>query len=435
MPDDAADLGLIEDDGGTEVAEESGGVEEEITEGEEAGDGETPEGEELGGEREGEEGEEPPPGRALPTQLRKALREFTAANPEFAKRHPQLERQLTAAMFKASQADKLGGLQTLRNAAELLETHGGEEGIREMAEEVEASRMMEEGFQAGDPVLIDTWSKEYPDGFKALVGPAIEKLEALDLPAHDRALSGPMYKTLDRCGVIGTVADLEAAIAGEKFEEIQRHFGALKQFLLDLRQFATKAKAPDPLKGEREKLEQERGEIQTERQKTFYGGVRTNVNTQVMQYTNKLLRQELAGKKLRVETANRVRKQINEDLATAVNTAPGYADKYKAIMATGDHNRATQFIVANARQRLPQVVKRVLRDFNLGGGQRLAGGGGPPRRVAAGGGRPSGTGSSTVAGRPKTAEVDFTRTDKARYLASLSGHGEAWLRNGKRAKW
>lgn len=336
-------------------------------------------------------------------------------------------------MFKAGQADKLGGLQTLRSAAELLETHGGAEGIREMAEEVEASRMMEEGFQNGDPLLVDTWSKEYPDGFKALVGPAIEKLEALDLAAHDRALSGPMYKTLDRCGVIATCADLETAIAGERMEDIQRQFGALKEFLINLRNFASKAKAPDPLKGDREKLQQERAEIQTEKQKTFYGGVRTNVNTQVMAYTNKLLRQELAGKRLRVETANRVRKQINEDLAAAVNTAPGYQDKYKAIMGTGDHNRAVQFIVANARQRLPMVIKRVLRDFNLGS-QRPAGGG-PPRRVA-GGGTNRGSGS-TVTGRPKTADVDFTKTDKARYLASLGQgqHGQAWLRNGKQARW
>lgn len=429
MPDEAADLGLIEDEGGTEGGEELGGDEEETPETETETEGEG-EGEEH--EPGPDEEEEPPAGRALPTQLRKAIREFTASNPEFAKRFPKLERQLTAAMFKADQADKLGGVQTLRTAAELLETHGGPEGIREMAEEVEASRMMEEGFQQGDPVLVDTWSKEYPDGFKALVGPAIEKLEALDMAAHDRAISGPMYKTLDRCGVISTVNALETAIAGERLDEIQAQFGALKQFLMDLRAFATKAKAPDPLKGERDKLEQERTEIQTERQKTFYGGVRTNVNTQVMAYTNKLLRQELAGKRLTVNSANRVRKQINEDLAAAVNTAPGYADKYKAIMNAGDHNRAVQFIVANARQRLPQVVKRVLRDFNLGGG-RAAGGGGLPRRVA-GGGRATGTGA-TVTGRPKTSEVDFTKTDKARYLASLSSHGEAWLRNGKRARW
>lgn len=426
---DAEELGLIEDEAGSGVPEGEGNGEEEVPETETPDEGEGG-GEEEAPDEEGEPGAAARAARTLPGELRKALRELNSRDPEFGKRFPRLEQKLTTALYKAGQADKLGGLQALRGAAELLETHGGVEGIREMAEEVEATRMMEEGFQQGDPVLIDTWSKEYPDGFKLLVGPAIEKLEALDLAAHDRAISGPMYKALDRCGVVGTVRDLETAIAGERLEEIQKHFGALKQFLVELRQFATRAKAPDPLKADREKLEQERSEIQTERQKTFYSGVRTNVNTQVMAYTNKLLRQELAGKKLRLETANRVRKQINEDLAAAVNTAPGYSEKYKAMMATGDHNRATQFIVTNARQKLPMVVKRVLRDFNLGGrptpGVRRMGGGG-------GGAR----GTAIVAGRPNTADIDFTKTDKATWLAMKSNntHGSAWLKSGKQAKW
>jgi hypothetical protein len=156
--------------------------------------------------------------------------------------------------------------------------------------------------------------------------------------------------------------------------------------------------------------------------------VRTDVNTQVMAYTNRLLRQELAGRKLRVDTANRVRKQINEDLAAAVNTAPGYADRYKAVMGQGDHGRAVGFIVAAARQKLPLIIKRVLRDFNLGGKPGVTG----MRRIGGGGGPRTGT---TVAGRPKTADVDFTRTDKATWLGSLTSHGEAWLKNGKKARW
>jgi hypothetical protein len=430
MPE-GEELGLIEDEGG--LGDESGGegAEEEITEGEPEGEGdEGGEGGEEIAEGEGEEERGRSSTRTLPTELRKALREFTAGNPDFAKKYPKLERQLTAALYKANQADGLGGLQQLKAAAEVIESHGGPEKIAEMAEEVEASRMMEEGFQQGDPQLIDSWSKEYPEGFKALVGPAIEKLEALDLAAHDRALSGPMYKTLDRCGVIGTVNDLEAAIAGERFEDIQKHFGALKNFLLELRAFSNKAKAPDPLKADRERLEQERSEIQTERQKTFYGGVRTDVNTQVMSYMNRILRQELAGRKLRVDTANRVRKQINDDLAAAVNTAPGYKEKYKSIMGSNDHGRAVNFIVMNARQKLPKVIKAVLRDFNLGAKP----GAGGARRPAGDGARSRGA-SNVIAGRPKTSEVDFNRTDKAAYIAGLSGHGQAYLKNGKLAKW
>jgi hypothetical protein len=429
---DGEDLGLIEDTEGGTGEEESGDEGgEEIAE-EEGGEG-GEEGDEGGGELAEGEGEEGESTRSLPTELRKALREFTASSPDFAKKFPRLERQLTAALYKAGQADKLGGLPQLRAARELLEQHGGSEAIAAMAEEVEAGHVLQEGMEQGDPVLIDIWSREHPNGFKSMVGPAIEKLESLDLAAHDRALAGPMYKTLDRCGVIGTCNELENAIAGERFEDIQKHFAALKNFLKELNAFSRQAKAPDPLKADRERLEAERGEIQTERQRTFFGGVRTEVGTTTTRYINRALRQELAGRKLQLGTANRLRKQINEDLAAAVNTAPGYADKYKSIMKAGDHQRAVNFIVQNARQKIPLIVKRVLRDFNLGARPAR---GSSLRRSAGGGARlGGGTGSSVVTGRPKTSEVDFTRTDKAKYLSSLTSHGEAFLRNGKLAKW
>jgi hypothetical protein len=430
---DGEELGLIEDEGGTgleESGDESG--EEEITEGEEGGEEGAEGGEEEGGEELGEEERGRGAVRTLPTELRKALREFNTGNPDFAKRYPRLERQLTAALYKASQADGLGGLPQLRAAAQLIESHGGAESIAQMAEEVEAGKVLQEGMQQGDPVLLDIWSREHPDGFKAMVGPSIAKLEAMDLAAHDRALADPIYRTLDRCGVIGTMNDLERAIAGEDFDDIRKQAASLKNFLLELKNFASRAKAPDPLKADRERIDQERAEIQTERQRTFYGGVRTEVGTSTTSFINRALRQELAGRKLQVSTANRLRKQINEDLAAAVNTAPGYAERYKAVMKAGDHQRAVNFIVQTARQKIPLVVKRVLRDFNLGA---KPGARGPVRRPAGGSTRSGGTGQNVIAGRPKTGDVDFTRTDKSQYLASLSGHGQAYLRNGKVAKW
>lgn len=434
MPDDAADLGLIEDPGGTEPGGEEGGSGEEEIEVPE-GEGETPPEGEEGGEEGGErEGEREPAGRPLPLDVRKAIRDLVSRDPDFGKKYPRLERQLTAGLYKANEADRLGGIPKLRAAVEALEEHGGPQGLREMAEEVEASRTLEEGFRQGDPDLVKHWSEAYPDGFKMLVGPALEKLEQMDLVAHDRALAMPMYKALDRTGVIGTVADLEAAIAGEKFEDIQKYFGSLKKFLLDLREYAGRAKGPDPLKGERDKFAQEKNEFASERDAAFRGDVQNTVNGQIMGTVNKLLRQELAGRKLQLNTANRIRKQINIDLQDALraharNPATGYASRYTALKDAKDHDRLANLIAGAARAKLPLIVKHVLRDFNLG---RSAAGGGVRR--SAGGGRGTGT-SSTVAGRPKTADIDFTKTDKSTWLATMSTHGTAWLKSGKQAKW
>jgi|SRR5215472_3163321 len=433
---DGEELGLIEDssgDGGASsgVAEEESSGEETSTEGQEETEGE---GQEQGGEgeRESEEGERGAT-RALPTQLRRALREFVSGNPEFAQKYPRLERQLTAALFKAQQSDRMGGLQALRTASELLETHGGAQGITAMAEEVEAGKMLQEGINQGDPVFIDVWSRESPEGFIAAAPAILEKLHALNPIAFDRTIAPPMVGVLERSGVWNTLGDLKAAIAGERFEDVQKFFSQLENYFRNLQDYASHTKAPDPLKGQKDELEQERQQFQQERTKAWYGGVRTEVNNLMMSEVNRLLRQELAGKKLRVETANRIRKQINEDLAEAVNTAPGYADRYKSVLSSHDHQKAVRFIVAAARQKAPAVIKRVLRDFNLSSGNAM--GVGTTRRVGSGGNRGAGT-SSVVAGRPKTADVDFARTDKTAWLGSMTlGHGEAWLKNGKKAKW
>src|SRR5215469_6191635 len=117
------ELGLFGgDEGGAAVAEEESGAPVEEIEPSDVSEGE----EEAPPEGEGESTERAaPPSRTLPTEVRRAIRELAAERPEFAKRYPALERQVTAALFKAGQADKLGGIQALREASELLESHGG----------------------------------------------------------------------------------------------------------------------------------------------------------------------------------------------------------------------------------------------------------------------------------------------------------------------
>lgn len=434
---DGEDLGLIDGSGSEEVELDEGGgtfVEEEGGgAGEEEGGGEEAE----GGEKEGEEEEQSEGGgkrvdRAdLPLQLRKALR----SNPEIAKQFPKLEKQITGALFKANQVDSLGGVQKLREIAETVESLGGPEGIAEMSEELENWRAFDKGLESGDPRIIDGWIKDYPGGVKALLPGVIEKLDAVDSPAADQIISAPMWKVLDRCGVITTLGALESAIAKldpEKAGEAIKEFNLLKGFFRDLRSLAVKAKSPDPLANERKALSDKEAEYTEREQQAFHSAVKSEVNTVVTQKINRLIRQELNGAKLKLSQANRLRKNIVADLREAVGTdKPQYLDRFGAIMRSGNKQNAVRFAVSAADNKLPGIVRRLISEFNLksGGGRNGTG-----RRE--GGMRSGGSGSSVVSGRPKTSDVDFNKTDKSRWLAMVqSGHGEAVLLNGKRAKW
>jgi hypothetical protein len=407
-----------------EIVEEEPGAGEGEGEGDGAGEGE--------GDQGGEE--EQPPGRQpsakdLPMQVRKAMRAMASADPNFAKNFPGLEKSISTALFKVNAINRLGGVQKFQEFTDLLDAHGGADGIAALAEEVEAGRDLERGFEQGDPAVIDGWAKDYPAGFKALVGPALAKLEQMDQAGFDQAISSPMLKTLDRCGVLSVFSSLENALASKNYEQAGKDINAIKGFFADLRKLSSRANSPDPLKADRDKITAEREEIQGEKNKVFYGGVRQEVNGQVTAAMNRMIRQELGSTKIRLDTANRLRKEINAELARIVNTSRGYAERYKAVMGGGDHDRAVRFIVSNAVQKLPAVVKQLVREFNLK--KTAPANAGNVRRVE----NRSGGGNNTVSGVPKTSEVDFRRTDKARWLVMKQGHGEAWLLNGKLAKW
>jgi len=436
---DGEDLGLIEDESGTgdetldnepEGGDEGAGAGDE-GEGAEEGEGEGGEEEELS---EGDRGGRRIDAKALPVQIRKALRSLSQADPNFAKQFPRLEKDISSALFKVNQVNQLGGVQKFQQLAELIETHGGEEGLASAMEELEAGRQLEDGFRRGDPAVIDGWAQDYPAGFKSLIRPAIAKLEQMDPQGYAREISDPVWRFLDSYGVISVFNQLETALAGigDPGKVALGELTKIKGFLSNLRDLATKSKSPDPLKGDREALDAREQEIETERTKMFYGSVRQDVNGQVTAHMNRLIRAELGGLKLRLETANRLRKEINAELSRTVNTNKEYQTRYKAIMKGGDKDRAVRFIVQNAKAKMPAVVKQLIREFNLKPAGKAAGNRPGARRPAGG----SGGGSNYVPGVPKTLDVDFRKTDKARFLGmKAAGHGEAWLLNGKLAKW
>src|SRR5260370_35938355 len=113
---------VIEDAGGTggSGGDEggTGGGDEEVNlddagggEGDESGGGE---GDDESGSRQDDEAGSRRGG--APTNanvLRKALRELTSGNEDFAKKFPRLEKDVTAALFSRGEVDKLGGIRVV----------------------------------------------------------------------------------------------------------------------------------------------------------------------------------------------------------------------------------------------------------------------------------------------------------------------------------
>jgi len=364
----------------------------------------------------------PKPGVYTPKLFKDHLAKIKEFDPQNAKAFERL-------YYKLQGVDKLGSTQDLQTFKETIEAHGGVEGIAEMAEQVEASRQLEEGFKAGDPKLIDGWAKDYPDGFKKLLLPAFDRLESMDSQAWEQQAGTVSTKFLTKFGVFDAVGQLGAALKDNKPEEAIRLYNDLVSKVLKPMQTLAQKAANDPLAADRQKLEADRQELLTREQKMFYGTVRTDVNTQVTALINKELRTVLGDKRLDVNLGNRLRKAINEELATKTNSNPIYSRQYKAMMAGGDKDKAVKFIVTNASKNVSAVVKQIVKEFALTPGSRGNGAGGSQQRRAtsSGNGQPQ-----TIPGKPKAGDVDWTRSDKSQFILP---HGQVWDKQGKLRKW
>jgi hypothetical protein len=435
--DDEGAIVIDEGAGGGDEGGAGGGEEELHDQGGDEG-GDAGGGEREGGEEEehGERREEDTEGdrRRLPLDVRKAVREIMSKDPDFAKRFPKFEKEITGALFTRQKVNEMGGLQNIASTLETIEAHGGVEGIAQMAEDLEAANQLEHGLERGDPATIQGWSKDFPDGFKRSIVPMLDTLEKLDEERFEHVSSYVLTKTLERFGVFGAMSQLGKALEAKKPEDAVEAFNAVAKFLGDAKRLGANAKT-DPYASRSHELDEREQSIEAKNLETFKSGVRVDVNTQVTNETNRLLRDELRAMKVfKVPsgTANRMRGEINRELKRLVAADPNYSRQYEGVMKSGDRVRAVSFVTKTANKYLPRAIKQVVKDFGLRPTGRPGAGTGVRRDA---GGNNRGGGDVVTTGVPKTSDVDFRRTEMATFLSSRNGHGEAWLKNGKKAKW
>lgn len=375
-----------------------------------------------GAEREAADSDGP-----VPADGRYGSKEFKADYDKIKAIDPAAAKAFQRAYWKVAGVDKLGTTQELTALKEAVELHGGVESLSQMAEEVAAGRTLEEGFQRGDKSVIEGWAKDYPDGFKKLVLPALEKLAQIDPAYHEIATSTVSTRFLENYGVFDAIGQLGEALKAQKPEDAIRLYNDLVgKVFQPMRALAQKGNE-SPNKERESALDQREQQITESEKKAFYGSVRTEVNTNTGREMNKEIAKLMRGKKFSSsEQGNRVRGQITEELKRLVSSTPDYGKRYEAVMGQRDRDKAIAFISSNATRQMSKAVQAVLKDFNLLGGNGAARPVGKPA--------PKGITNNTVAGRPAISDVDFSKTDKATYLGSRS-HGTAWLKSGKQAKW
>jgi hypothetical protein len=364
--------------------------------------------------------------RTLPVQVRNAIRKFTQANPDFAKENPRFEKEVVGALFTQKALNELGGIQAIRSLKETVEMHGGVEGLQELASEVEGSRALDVGLEKGDPKVIENYVKEFPEGFKRIVPTALDALAKSFPEDYQRLGSNILHNTFRDNRSYEDLGSLGQIIGASKDANAIAAYNRLVDLLTNVQKNAT-SKQADPYADRAKQLDEREQSLAKKDQTSFLNGVRAEVDTAVVKDVNKMIAAALKGRVMEPQARNRFLNEVRTAIATKVHSEPNYSRQWPGVRDAADHGRAVKFNYAAYSKAIPAAVSSTMKDpvwrsyFN--GAAKAA----PTARTE----RPA---NATVTGRPAIGDVDFSRTDKATFLGSRT-HGQAYLRNGKIAKW
>lgn len=354
--------------------------------------------------------------RTIPGKWKEAIARVKESDPALAK-------ELSRAYFKTQQIDKLGSTAELTALKEAVELHGGIEAIEEMKQEVEAARLLDSGFEKGDPKIIEGFVRDFPDGFKRLMPAAMDALQKLDTQAFNRLGSDIASRIFENYGVFNAIGQLGEALKAENAPpEAVKLYNEIVKFLGDMQGLAKQGKT-DPYADRAKELDQREQTIAEQQKQAFVSGINAEVNTLRTRIVNQQMATLLKGKKLDSAQRNRVMREISADFKGKIDGDELYRRQYVSLIGSGDRDKTIRHMTAWSQKHLPTIVSNVLKGFNLLGTTRTAA---PAARTTSANG--------AVNGRPKIGDVDFGRTDQATFLASRE-HGTAWLKNGKQAKW
>jgi hypothetical protein len=333
-------------------------------------------------------------GRKLPSALRNLVAQLKTTDPKLAN---QLKSQWFAE--QAFKAEFAGGLKEARALKQFQEQVGGEEGWKQVQEALSASRQADELFAKGDISVIDNLATNQPEGFAKLVPAALDKLATVNPEMYQHVGARIVAASLP---VDVMNAAYQALLAGEQTKPAAE---ALKRWFDSIQQLASKA-PQKKIEPERRKLEQEKQEWQSAKTREFQKGIADEVTSSAAKQTTDLLK-GLAGTRVLSEAATaRLRANIERELDAQLLADKGFIEKRDRLLKEGDRVKILANFNQEVTKRLPEITKRVYREFY-----------GTAAPVKAKTDVGQGTGGATgQAKQPSRDQIDWTRTTQRMIL-------------------
>jgi hypothetical protein len=342
-------------------------------------------------------------GRQIPPALRAALNDLRLTDPKLANR---LKNVWFADL--ALKKEFPGGLNEARALREFKERLGGDDGIRQIEQERQYFQDLDQRLAAGDAQVVEHLANAAPEGFARLVPSAIAKL-AETSPEHFGHLAGVMVAGSLPGGLIEAIHQV---LAGHEetaglAEHLANWYNPLVQTL-----HSTPQQRVEP---ERRRLEADRQQFEAGKTAEFQRGIVKEIELDGGAQADKIIDQ-LSGSKLSSEAKSRLRGVITSELDAALRADSDFLQRRDRLLAEGNRNKIVTNYKAEISKRLPEIVKKVHREFY--GATRPVG----KAPVDIGAGRAAQPGR-----QPDSSTIDWTRTSRRDVLdgkAYVKGRAE-----------
>lgn len=359
-------------------------------------------------------------GRTLPKEVQTALKTLKEAHPEHAKALEELRKSY----FSSKQHGEFFKTPAeARQAKATLELVGGSEGIATLQSQVAAMEMVDTAFEQGDPQVLDDIASDFPEGFKKLVGPALDKLQSLDPKSYASTLQPHTFAAMEAAG-LGPVLDaVGQALTANDLAKAKDLIGkSLAWYQGQKQQAGTRQKTDDP---ERVKFETEKAKFNNDREQSFRQDIGKQTLAHQRSEVDKVLAPYLKTKSLTADERADITAGINGRVNALLKADGTYRSQMKALLAAKnrDPEKIIQYVKAAVSEAAAKAVKARY-------GKTVAT---KPATTTTTGTQKTGTtqqnpanaGPLKISAKPNRADVDWANTKDILYITN-----KAYMKNG-----
>ena len=360
--------------------------------------------------------------------IRDAVRALSQTSPEYSK----ALKQMADAYYREGTAWKTA-FDTPQKASEaksIIESAGGIEGIAQSQERLRGYDAQDEGIKTGNPEVIESLFKDFPEGAAGLAPHYLAKLEATNPQALQAAVGPYAVQMLEQAGIMGHV---EAMLKETDPARVKGMAETLSGWLKGQKQNADLVRqggrqAPDP---RADKIKARETELNQKEEKIFRDGVTAEVNSTVKQPLTDLVEQYAKQYKLNDTQKAHYRKTLEQSVIEEMNNDQAYLKQ--AELRNANKGRTTQTVAQfissefsrRAKDKAFEVAKAI---YGVPRGTSTTGTG----VVKAGTPQTSPTGGPLkISARPSDSQLDLNRPGADILLIQ----GRGYLKDGRFVTW